>query len=241
MVLIFVVITMKLPHDLQLFSTAQFPCAYLAGKVARNTVIDPDFKMQSNIYSQLMKSGFRRSGAQVYRPQCQPCKECISTRIPVNSFRFSKSQRRNVKKNSDLTVVINKGDYKPAYQALYAEYLQSRHDSDDSDDVQEFFEAEWCSVYYVEFLDNDRLLGVAVIDVLESGVSSVYTFFSPSEGSQRGLGAYAILWQIDYAKKNNIEYVYPGYWIENCSKMNYKSKYRPIEGYFDGIWSPIRR
>ena len=232
---------MKLPHDLQLFSTAQFPCAYLEGNVARNTVIDPDFDMTSPLYSELINTGFRRSGNQIYRPQCLPCKECISTRIPVNQFRFSKSQRRNFKKNSDLNIVINTGHYKSDYQALYHEYLQSRHDSSDSANVQEFFEAEWCQVHYVEFHDKEKLLAVAVIDILDDEISAVYTFYSPKQGAQRGLGVFALLWQIEYAKSINKHYVYPGYWIEHCDKMNYKSNFRPLEGYFDGIWSPIRR
>ncbi len=84
------------------------------------------------------------------------------------------------------------------------------------------------------------MIGVAVIDAVKSGFSAVYTFFEPDEKS-RGLGVYAILWQIEYAQKQELEYVYPGFWIKDCRKMNYKTRFQPIEGLIKGNWVALEK
>jgi len=232
---------MESVQSLQFFSTGQFPCSYLPGRIARNCVIDPQFPMDEAVYSDLLKSGFRRSGSQVYRPQCLPCKECISTRIPADDFKPSRSQRRNLKLNRDLRIEINMAGFKPEYADLYKSYLQDRHQNHDADGVEDFFESDWCPTHYIEFYDNKKLIGVAVVDILPTEISAVYTLFDTQRGSKRGLGTFAVLWQIDYALKLGKQYVYPGYWIEKCSKMNYKSRFQPLEGYRDGRWFAIAK
>ena len=223
----------------QFYSTAHFPCSYLPGKVARNCVIDTSFAMDSEVYSELIKYGFRRSGTQVYRPQCTPCKECISTRIPVDTFSRSRSQKRNWKNNQDLTVAVNNSGFKKEYADLYESYIKGRHGTTQTDGVEHFFESQWCNTEYLEFYAGSQLLAVAVIDVLEYELSAVYTLFDPTLGSKRGLGTYAILWEIEYTKQLGKQYLYPGYWISESAKMNYKSKFKPIEGYKDGYWTDI--
>ena len=232
---------MKSAETIQFFSTGNFPCSYLPGRIARNCVIDPEFDMDNAVYSNLIQSGFRRSGQQVYRPQCLPCTECTSTRIPVDLFKPSRSQKRNIKRNQDLIVEVNTSGFKQAYQPLYDRYLLERHDNIQSEGVEDFFGSEWCNTHYIEFYEKKRLLGVAVIDVLSTEISSVYTLFDPEKGSKRSLGTYAVLWQIEYAKSLGKPYVYPGYWIEECKKMNYKSNFQPLEGYFDGRWLAIQK
>ena len=85
------------------------------------------------------------------------------------------------------------------------------------------------------------LIGVAAVDRLESGLSAVYTFFDPVEGGRRGLGVFALFWQMEFAKSQGLEYVYPGYCIKDCSKMSYKTRYQPLEGLSDGVWKPLLR
>lgn len=232
---------MKFTVSLQFFSTGNYPCSYLPGKIARNCVIDPQFDMDDVVYSSLIKSGFRRNGAQVYRPQCQPCTECVSTRIPVDSFELSRSQKRTLKNNADLIVKINTSGFKQEYLPLYNVYLSERHENDDSEGVEEFFESGWCNTHYIEFYDKHQLVSVAVVDVLMDEISAVYTLFDNKESGKRSLGTFAVLWQISYAKKLGKDYVYPGYWIEDCAKMSYKSRFQPIEGFFDGHWMPIEK
>ena len=236
---------MKLDQPLKIFPTGMHPCSYLPGLIARNAVVDPGFKMTPEVYDYLICNGFRRSGDQVYRPYCHTCEECITTRIPVNEFKRSRSQKRTWKLNQDLIVKINKDGFKDDYLSLYQRYLESRHDNQDYDGVETFLLAEWCDIHFIEFyqLDNDveTLIGVAVTDVIKSGLSAVYTFFDPQQGNRRSLGVYAVLWQIEYAKAEQRDYVYPGFWIKDCRKMNYKTRYQPIEGLQRGKWLRLEK
>ena len=241
---------MKLDQPLKIFPTAMHPCSYIPGLIARNAVVDPDYDMDPKIYDYLIQNGFRRSGDQVYRPYCQTCEKCVTTRIPVEEFKRSRSQKRIWKLNQDIIVKTNVGKFKQEYLPIYQRYLESRHESQDYQEVEKFLSADWCDIIYLEFyqLDTDadnnteeRLIGIAVTDQVKSGLSAVYTFFEPDCGSKRSLGVFAILWQIELAKKQRVEYVYPGFWIKDCRKMNYKSNFQPIEGLIKGKWIPLEK
>ena len=221
------------------------PCSYLPGLIARNAVVDPAYEMTPEVYDYLIESGFRRSGEQIYRPYCNTCEECISTRIPVAHFQKSRSQKRVWKRNQDLEIVINKDGFREKYLPLYQRYLAVHHDSHDYKDVESFLVASWCDIQFIEFYSDmngkKRLIGVAVTDVVKSGLSAVYTFFDPSEGAKRSLGVYAVLWQIHYAQLQGYDYIYPGFWIKGCRKMNYKTRYQPIEGLQRGQWLRLEK
>lgn len=238
---------MSAENNLNLYITAVHPCPYLPDRYAMNLLVDPCFRMTGELYSRLLNSGFRRSGSDVYRPHCKSCSACISTRIPVADFRPDRSQRRNLKRNADLRVVINRDHvFRPGYDTLYRHYISSRHagggmDSDSTDTFAGFLLTKWCRTALVEFYDNEDLLAVAAVDELGSGLSSVYTFFEPEQGGQRGLGTFAVLWQIQYAQEHGLPFVYPGYWIRESSKMAYKTRFQPIEGLVDGRWTKLSR
>ena len=237
---------MKLDQPLKIFPTGMHPCSYLPGLIARNAVVDPDYEMTPHVYDYLIQNGFRRSGEQVYRPYCHTCEECVTTRIPVADFSRSKSQRRNWRQNSDLIVEINTSGFRKEYLPLYQTYLESRHESQDYEGVEKFLLADWCDIDFYEFYSEDesghkKLIGVAVTDVVKSGLSAVYTFFDPEEGNKRGLGVYAVLWQIEYAQQQQLQFVYPGFWIKDCRKMNYKTRYQPIEGLIKGKWIALKK
>jgi len=237
---------MKLTHPLKIFPTGMHPCSYLPGLIARNAVVDPDYEMSPVVYDYLLQNGFRRSGGQVYRPYCHTCEECVTTRIPVKDFKRSRSQKRNWRLNQDLIVKINEGSFKDEYLILYKEYLESRHESNDYESVESFLVADWCTIIFIEFYSlsetgDELLIGVAVTDVIKSGYSAVYTFFDPEEGSKRGLGVYAILWQLERASRIGLDFVYPGFWIKDCQKMNYKTRYQPIEGLQRGKWTLLEK
>ncbi len=237
---------MRLDQSLKIFSTGMHPCSYLPDLVARNAVVDPDYHMTPEVYDYLIQNGFRRSGEQVYRPYCHTCEACIATRIPVNKFTKNKSQRRNWKRNSDLSVEINSTGFRQEYLPLYQRYLESRHESQDYEGVESFLLADWCDIDFYEFYAKDEqgnkhLIGVAVTDVIKSGLSAVYTFFEPEEGNKRGLGVYAVLWQIEQARQQQLLFVYPGFWIKDCRKMNYKTRYQPIEGLVNGNWVTLEK
>jgi len=237
---------MKLDQPLRIFPTALHPCSYISGLVARNAVVDPSYKMTPEIYDFLLQSGFRRSGEQVYRPYCESCEECVTTRILVNDFKRSRSQKRIWKLNQDLVVKINENMFSKEYLPIYQRYLESRHESVDYEGVEQFLMSKWCNVHFYEFYRHDEegvehLIGVAVADQVKSGLSAVYTFFDPDYGSKRSLGVFAVLWQIERAKTLNMDFVYPGFWIKECRKMNYKSNYQPIEGLIKGKWVALEK
>ena len=236
---------MKLDQPLKIFPTGMHPCSYLPGLIARNAVVDPAFEMTPDVYDYLIQNGFRRSGEQVYRPYCHTCEKCITTRIPVNDFKRSRSQKRVWKLNQDLLIKISKQGFREEYLPLYQQYLASHHDNDDYEGVDKFLSADWCEIQFVEFYmlkdEGEKLIGVAVTDIIKSGFSAVYTFFDPDEGAKRSLGVYAVLWQIDYAKAHDRDYVYPGFWIKDCRKMNYKTRYQPIEGLQRGKWLSLEK
>jgi len=237
---------MKLDQPLRIFPTAMHPCSYIPGLIARNAVVDPDYEMNPDIYDYLIQNGFRRSGEQVYRPYCHTCEECVTTRIPVVDFKRSRSQKRIWKLNQDLIVKINKDGFRQDYLPIYQRYLESRHESVDYEGVESFLMAQWCDVHFYEFYHtdenhNEELIGIAVTDDVKSGLSAVYTFFDPELGSKRSLGVFAVLWQIEHALAKELKYVYPGFWIKGCRKMNYKSNYQPIEGLIKGKWVPLEK
>lgn len=225
----------------ELYITAAHDCPYLSDRRATNLLVDPTFAMNTETYGRLLDKGFRRSGHEVYQPCCYRCKSCISTRIPVNQFEQSRSQRRNWKLNQDLVVRINASGYQSYYTPLYLDYIKARHagggmDEDSPVSFAKFILASWCQTVLLEFWLGEVLLAVAATDCLPQGLSSVYTFFDPVAGGQRGLGTFALLWQINWAKELGLPYVYPGYWIAESLKMNYKARFQPIEGLVDNSW-----
>lgn len=232
---------MSAEASLNLYITAVHPCPYLSGHEAVNLLVDPCYNMTADLYGRLLESGFRRSGTDVYRPHCKGCSACVSSRISVNSFQPNRSQRRNLQRNQDLQVVIHRKRFKPEYQDLYRRYIGQRHagggmDNDSIATFAGFLLADWCPTALVEFWDNQHLLGVAAVDELRNGLSSVYTFFDPDAGEARGLGVFAVLWQIEYARQCGLAFVYPGYWIAESPKMCYKTRFQPIEGLVNGCW-----
>ena len=219
-------------------------CAYLPARESVNVFADPRAQMNTALYGRLIDRGFRRSGSHLYRPQCPGCNACVPTRIPVAHFTPNRSQRRAWKINSDLRANTLTEAYRADHFALYRRYQRGRHAGGEMDNPSpqsylKFMRCSWADTSLVEFRRGDALLAVAVYDRLAQGLSAVYTFFDPHE-QRRGLGTYAILWQIEEARRRGLPYVYLGYWIANNLKMNYKTRFRPIEGLIDGQWRPLR-
>ncbi|HEX4480339.1 MAG TPA: arginyltransferase [Rudaea sp.] len=217
----------------RLFQTLPHPCGYYADRTAQNLVIDPACEHLPNIYEAALAKGFRRAGGHVYRPHCGACRACIAARIPVVDFVPDRSQRRCMKRNADITVDVVRAEFRDEYFELYRRYLDLRHheggmDNPDFEDFGRFLYTAWSPTRFIEFRLDGRLVGIAVTDFAQAGLSAVYTFYDPQLAS-RGLGTYAILQQVEIAKKRNIPYVYLGFWIELHPKMDYKTRFRPLE------------
>ena len=233
-----------LSNALELYITAAHECPYLEERKATNLLVDPAYTMDNRTYSHLLNKGFRRSGSDVYRPCCYRCQSCVSTRIPVEQYKPSRSQKRTWKLNQDLTVRVNEEGYREEYTELYLNYVRSRHagggmDDDTPSTFANFILTHWCNTVLIEFWNGETLFAVAATDWLKQGLSSVYTFFDPQEGSERGLGTFALMWQIQWAQGLKLPYVYPGYWIKESPKMSYKVRFQPIEGFVNNQWVPL--
>ncbi|MDH5407637.1 MAG: arginyltransferase [Gammaproteobacteria bacterium] len=224
-------------NSLRFFVTTAHNCGYFDDRQAVTLVLDPDTNMRPDIYSNLSKVGFRRSGGHIYRPHCGTCHACTPIRVPANQFVRNRGQQRIWNKNKDIEVKARTAEYDIDHYRLYRKYVQHRHtgggmDEDNPDAYKQFISNDWSATCLYEFWRENQLLAVAVTDILDDGLSAVYTFFDPSL-PKLGLGNYAILWQIEEVQRLKLDYLYLGYWIADSPKMSYKSNYKPYE-FFNG-------
>lgn len=229
--------------SLQFYLTAPYPCSYLADQEARSQVATPSFLISSPIYSELVRQGFRRSGTFTYRPRCDGCQACVPARVDVNNFLPNRTQRRVWKKNVQLDATLHPFEDKTEYFDLYKRYQNARHrdsgmSNDNHEQYQKFLLQSHVDSMLVTFREGDILRMVSIIDVLDDGLSSVYTFFEP-DYKQASYGTYNVLWQIDLCRQLNLPYLYLGYWIKQSQKMSYKANFQPLQGLTNGNWQTI--
>ncbi len=193
----------------------------------------------------LSKQGFRRSQNVLYRPSCADCTACLSARIRVADFTPSKSQKRTARRNQGLTRRATSPWATEDQYDLFRRYLDHRHaDGGMADmDVFEFaamIEETPIRSRVVEYSDGETgdLTAVCLTDVLEDGVSMVYSFFTPDQ-PRNSLGTYLILDHIEIAREAGLPYVYLGYWVPGSPKMGYKAKFTGLEVYSGGNWCPM--
>jgi leucyl-tRNA---protein transferase len=228
---------------LHLYLTAPYPCSYLEGLEARSQVATPSFLITSPIYSELVRHGFRRSGTFTYRPRCDTCHQCVPVRVVVDDFTPTRSQRRSRKHHGGLNVTLHALKDKAEYFELYRRYQEARHrdggmDDDSPEQYRNFLLQSHVDTLLVEFRENDVLRMVSVIDVLQDGLSAVYTFYDP-DIPHSSFGTFNVLWQIELCRKLQLPYLYLGYWIADSRKMAYKAKFQPLQGLRDGVWQGI--
>ena len=227
-------------NPIRLFETVVDQCPYLEDQRSGSILVDPDHQIDQNLFSLLSRSGFRRSGEMLYAPKCPNCKACVSVRIPTELFTPSRSQKRVIKKNSDLRIEIEDVSFEQAHFDLYLRYQKHRHpDSSMCDEDHEkyigFIESSYAESKFMCFYADQQLIGISVLDQFKNGISAVYTFFEP-EHDYRSLGTYAIISAVSMAAEQNVPYVYLGYWVDGSEKMNYKRNFKPLEGYKDRRW-----
>lgn len=229
---------------LRFFTTPAHACSYLEDRQAVTLFVDPHARINPQLYSDLTEMGFRRSGDYIYRPHCQGCNACIPARVDCAAFRPRRRHRRVLAANRDLQVESMAPTFNRELYLLYSRYIESRHgDGDMFPPTQEqfasFLMSSWSDTrFHCARLDG-RLVAVAVTDQLADGMSAVYTFFDP-DLEHRSLGTWAILWQIEHARRQSLPWLYLGYWVSGCRKMEYKQDFQPLQLYRDGQWAERR-
>jgi len=223
-------------------SDHESPCPYLPGRVACYDAYRIDV-LPADIYERLMHAGFRRSGLMVYRPRCRGCTACRPIRVVVDRFAESKSQRRVRRRNTDVHVDVGPPQPTAEKFELFARYLDGRHDdsmSRDFESFRSFLYASTTTTWELGYFTGERLIGVSIVDVCPTGLSSVYVYFDPAESS-RSLGTFSALHEIDLCRRQGMPYYYLGIWVKGAATMDYKDRFCPNEILTEeGVWRPHR-
>ncbi|WP_198401878.1 arginyltransferase [Zobellella denitrificans] len=229
--------------NLKVGLTPKHLCSYLPGRQEQLLVLLDKELLCPEGYEQLLGAGFRRSGADIYRPHCQSCRACESLRIAVPRFTPSRSQKRILRLNRDIEVRLSEQD-KPEYFRLYQHYINERHRDGamypaSRQQYEGFLLCHWLPPVFVEFYLAQQLVAVAVTDLLSNALSAMYTFYDPGL-EHRSLGTFAILSQVRLAAELDKEWLYLGYQVDGCKKMNYKQHFHPHQRLIAGQWRPIK-
>jgi arginine-tRNA-protein transferase len=217
------------------YRTAALPCPYLPGRVERKLITELAGPEAVSFYNALSRAGFRRSHHLAYRPACAGCAACVPVRIPVADFVASRSLRRIERSNRALAIRVAESQATLEHYRLFVRYQRSRHGKSDMasmtfGDFRAMIEDSPVISRLVELRDGERgLLGTCLVDVLDDGLSAVYSFFDPEE-PRRSLGTYLIMALVGESLRRGLPYAYLGYWIAESRKMSYKARFRPLEG-----------
>jgi arginine-tRNA-protein transferase len=224
--------------------TKSFPCNYLPEQQERLLIAVDPLLHDSEHYSWLMHQGFRRSGNDIYRPHCSSCQACQSIRVLVANFMPSKSQKRLLKRSEHF--LIKRSDkIKSSYYPLYEKYINEIH-CDGSmfpaspEQFKSFTQNDITEQIYIEIWHQEELISVAVTDDIPNALSAVYTFYHP-EYRKYGLGVLSILKQIEFSQQLKRDFLYLGYQINDCDKMNYKNRYKSHQILIENQWETVNK
>lgn len=233
-------------HKLQFYVTTPYQCGYLPNRQAQSLIASPQRLIDASVYNGLIAQGFRRSGKFAYRPHCESCQECIAVRLVLNEFAPKRYQKRAFKQHEHLNARLMPVGFHQSHFELYASYQALRHtepaidnqitQTDDAEQYRQFLCQSNIESLMIEFRDaNNELKIVSVVDVVQDGVSAVYTFYNALD-TKSSYGTFAIMWLSEWTKNLHLPYLYLGYWIKGSQKMAYKQQFSPQEKLADGEW-----
>lgn len=240
----------------QFYITAPSRCPYLDGRYEKKVFTHLMGENADLMNNALTHGGFRRSQNIAYRPACDDCNACVSVRVPVDRFVETKSFNRILKTNRDIERTVQPPVATEEQFSLLRSYLDERHiDGGMSDmtalDYASMVEDTPVNTKAVEYRKHltleeraanpetkGELMAVGLTDLLEDGLSMVYSFFNASD-ARRSLGSFMILDHIRHARALGLPYVYLGYWVEGSRKMAYKARFRPIEALQPEGWEDL--
>jgi len=222
------------------YVTSPAPCPYLPGRTERKVFTELKGPHADSLNDALGRIGFRRSQTVAYRPSCANCRACVSVRVVAGEFKPSNTQRRNIRRNSDLIATECRPWATSEQFELLQKYLGSRHPGGgmaamDEVDFADMVEHTPVNSHIIEYREPGkdgepgRLVGACLTDKQSDGLSMIYSFYDPEHESRSGLGNYIILDHILRADRSGLPYVYLGYWVEGSARMQYKIRYRPLE------------
>ena len=234
------IIEKKVLEEIQFYVTTIYSCGYINGKDAQSIVATPYKSITSENFNILVKKGFRRSGQYAYKPNCENCSACVPIRLLASNFIGNRSQKRTKKYLNKLKVNILPLSFDKEHYDLYVQYQNNRHldsgkSEDEIGDYNDFLIKSNVNSKLIEFRLGNKLKIVTIIDMIDDGISAVYTFYDCSN-QKLSLGTISIMWLLDFCKKEKLSFLYLGYWINECKKMKYKTNFKPYELLLDGVW-----
>jgi arginine-tRNA-protein transferase len=235
-----------LQSNLRFYLTAPSPCPYLPGQRERKVFTSLEAGDALVLHEALASAGFRRSQNIAYRPACDTCAACVSTRIVADAMHFSRRWRKALNRNQDLTRALRPAEATEEQFWLLKRYLLSRHGEGGMAemtflDYAAMVEDTAVRTHIVEYRyanpepGQEELAAVALVDVLKDGLSLVYSFFDPDH-DRRSLGAFTILDHVLQARAAGFSYVYLGFWVRGSQKMGYKAAFQPLQALIGGEW-----
>jgi len=237
------IIEKKALQEIQFYVTTKYSCGYINGQDAQSIVATPYKNINNTNFGSLINKGFRRSGQYIYKPNCKDCSACIPIRLLVSNFNASRSQKRVKKYLDKFSVKLLPLTFNEEHYNLYVSYQNKRHPNNiesenDATDYNDFLIKSHVMSKLVEFRLNNQLKMVTIIDIVDDGISAVYTFYDCSD-QKLSLGTMSILWLLEFCKKENLSFLYLGYLINENQKMKYKTNFKPYELMIEGVWQQV--
>ena len=229
-------------EDYKFYKSHPFSCSYIENNTEQRIFVKLDNSKKSNsLFNNLMANGFRRNLDHMYLPVCENCQSCVSSRINMHGFEFSKSNKRILRKNIDTYHIKKKNEIDLDRYKLFIKYTNFKHSKGQMKNMsfEEFKSFVYESPVETKILDffniKNNLIGTILLDVLKDGLSAVYSFYDPNL-NKNSLGKLMILKAIMEVERLKLDYLYLGFWIKESQKMNYKLNFNNLELFKNGNW-----